>query len=66
MQENDENAVQLYTSMTEMPDGEVKILGYAYGEPWVAQALWMDDIIFDTPEKAKKWWEKNYGKESKA
>lgn len=33
---------------------------YAYGDSWVAMALYMDDIKFDTPEEAKEWWEANY------
>ena len=53
---------ELYISKRESPDGTVEVLGYAYGDPWVAQALLMDDIKFDTPEEAKEWWEKNYGK----
>lgn len=39
-------------------------VAYAYGEPWVAQALYMDDIQFDTPEEAKAWWDKEYGGDS--
>lgn len=34
---------------------------YAFGDEWVAQALYMDDIQFDTPEEAKAWWYENYG-----
>jgi len=30
---------------------------YAFGEPWIAQALLMDDIRFRTPEEA---WESFY------
>ena len=56
-----ENEPRLYTHCIEMPDGEMKVIGYAYGEPWVAQALYMDDLRFDTPEAAKEWWAKNYG-----
>lgn len=41
-----------------------KPVAYAYGDPWVAQALFMDDIKFKTPEEAKDWWEKNYGASS--
>lgn len=37
---------------------------YAYGYPWVAVALYMDDIKFATPEEAKEWWEVNYGDKS--
>ena len=53
--------VALYTAYQKLADGTVLPTGYAYGEPWVAQALLMDDIKFDTPEEAKAWWEKNYG-----
>lgn len=31
-------------------------VAYAYGEPWVAQALFMDDIGYPTPEAAKLAW----------
>lgn len=34
-----------------------RIVGYAYGEPWVQQALLMGDLCFDTPEAAKAAWE---------
>ena len=36
---------------------------YAYGAPWVEQALFMDDIKFSTPQEATAWWDKNYGGE---
>ena len=39
-------------------DGEV---WYAYGMPWVEQALAMDDIRFKTADEARAWWEANYG-----
>lgn len=61
MMDENENAVQLYTSFIRREDGELEVDGYAYGAPWVEQALSMDDIKFDTPEEAKAWWEKNYG-----
>lgn len=51
----------LYTNYVEEADGTLRPIGYAYGAPWVQQALLMDDIRFDTPEEAKEWWEKNYG-----
>lgn len=35
-------------------DGEV--VGYAYGEPWVAQALAMDDWKYDTQADAVRAW----------
>lgn len=31
-------------------------VAYAYGEPWVAQALFMDDIGYPDPETAKAAW----------
>lgn len=34
------------------------IVGYAYGEEWAIQALFMDDWCYDTPEEAKKAWER--------
>ena len=62
-EENDE--IQLYTAYRQYEDGTVVPYAYAYGAPWVAQALFMDDISFDSPEKAKEWWEKNYGVKAK-
>lgn len=38
-----------------------KPCGYAYGPKWVAQALWMDDICFETPAAAKAAWEAGIG-----
>lgn len=31
-------------------------IGYAYGEPWVAQALLMDDMRYDTEDEARAAW----------
>lgn len=59
----EEDLPQLYISSRKMPDGSEKIIGYAYGLPWVAMALYMDDIIFKTPEEAKEWWDHRYGNE---
>ena len=56
----EEDLVQLYTATTEMADGTTRVR-YAYGLPWVAMALYMDDIWFDSPEKAKEWWDHRYG-----
>jgi hypothetical protein len=53
--------LMLYVNYIQDEEGNMVADGYAYGEPWVAQALYMDDLKFDTPEKAKEWWEKNYG-----
>lgn len=52
---------KLYTSYIQRKDGTSEVVGYAYGEEWVAQALYMNDIQFKTPEEAKEWWDKNYG-----
>ena len=52
-----EDNVQMYESHTKMPDGTERVQ-YAYGAPWIMQALLMDDIKFDTPEEAVAWWEK--------
>ena len=30
---------------------------YAYGASWVLQALYEDEIAFDTPEEAIAWWD---------
>ena len=52
--ENDEPKLYI------MYQGDTPV-AYAYGASWVAMALYMDDIKFDTPEEAKAWWEENYG-----
>jgi hypothetical protein len=53
--------LMLYTNYVQEKDGTIRPIGYAYGKPWVEQALLMGDMSFDTPEEAKAWWEKNYG-----
>lgn len=40
-----------------------KPVAYAYGEKWVAMALYMGDMRYDTPEKAKEAWDKIKGRE---
>lgn len=52
-----EDMVQMYTSHVKLPDGTERIR-YAYGPPWIAMALYMDDIAFETPEAAIRFWEK--------
>lgn len=54
-------AAELYTEKRIDENGNETIVGYAYGEEWVAMAMFMGDIRFDTEEEAKAWWEKNYG-----
>lgn len=49
---------ELYMDIVLREDGEEEVIGYAYGDEWVAQALAMGDIRFNTPEDAKEWWEK--------
>ena len=55
-----EDDVHLYEAHARFPDGTERVR-YAYGAPWVAMALYMDDIAFDTPEEAKEWWDRRYG-----
>lgn len=57
----EENEPCLYANYIVGKDGDLIPIGYAYGKPWVSQALLMGDISFDTPEEAKEWWERNYG-----
>ena len=58
---DDSTELMLYTNYAREEDGTLRPIGYAYGAPWVAQALYMDDLKFDTPEEAKEWWNENYG-----
>lgn len=46
-------AEELYTKMQ---DG--KPVAYAYGEEWVAMALYMDDIGYPTEQEAREAWER--------
>lgn len=56
MPERDEP--KLYTSYILREDGTKEVVGYAYGPSWIEQALYMDDLKFNTPEEAKAWWER--------
>lgn len=56
-----EDDVQLYTMHRIKEDGTDEITGYAYGAPWVAQAMWMGDILFKSPKEAEAWWNRRYG-----
>ena len=38
-------------------------VAYAYGEEWVAMALFMDDVGYPTPEEAKAAWRSMQEKE---
>lgn len=40
-------------------------VAYAYGDPWVAQALFMDDWQYPTEEEAIAAWEKYLEKEGR-
>ncbi|MBQ4197121.1 MAG: hypothetical protein II659_04655 [Bacteroidales bacterium] len=53
--------LKLYEMQYKTHDGTVVATKYAYGEPWVEQALYMNDIEFDTPEEAKAYWFKVHG-----
>lgn len=54
-----EDNVHLYEMHTKLSDGTEEVR-YAYGEPWVMQALLMDDLWFVSPEAAKAWWEEKW------
>lgn len=38
-------------------EGDIPV-AYAYGEEWVAMALYMDDVGYKTAEEAKAAWER--------
>lgn len=53
-----------------MPEMYVKYqdgrpVGYAYGDPWVAQALFMDDWQYPTEEEAIAAWKKYLEREGR-
>ena len=48
---------QLYTKCHTDENGNTIVDAYAYGEDWVAIALYMDDIGYPTPEEARGAWE---------
>lgn len=52
---------QMYVMGTLDDNGNVIQKRYAYGDPWVQQALIMDDIGFETGLEAMAWWQEHYG-----
>ena len=64
MNEEEKDVPRLWESCIQREDGTKEVIGYAYGPSWVAQALYMDDLKFKTPEEAKEWWSKYHGKNS--
>lgn len=56
----EEDMVQMYTSHIVKDDGTDQTIGYAYGPPWIAMALYMGDLVFKTPEEAKAFYEKEF------
>lgn len=60
---DDDAEEELYILGREDETGALYIEGYAYGPPWVSQALLMDDIKFQTPDEARAWWAKEKARE---
>ena len=54
------NAMRQREELYVMYQGDTPV-AYAYGEPWVAQAMYMDDWKYPTEEAARAAWE-NYKK----
>lgn len=52
---------QMYVMATLDDNKNVIQKRYAYGDPWVQQALFMDDIGFETELEAIAWWQEHYG-----
>lgn len=58
--------VKLYENVVQHLDGTTEVIGYAYGPPWVSQALLMGDLSFATEAEARAWWDrwvKSHGNE---
>lgn len=51
-------AEELYVKYRADESGERVPVGYAYGEEWVAMALYMDDIGYPTEQEAREAWER--------
>lgn len=51
-------AEQLYVNYRVDENGNQSALSYAYGEPWVAMALYMGDISHPTEAEAREAWRK--------
>lgn len=58
-------AEQLYTKCHTDENGNTIVDAYAYGEDWVAMALYMGDISHPTEEEAREAWKKWKEKERK-
>lgn len=54
------NGPTMYVEYEMSENGDPIAVGYAYGDPWVSQALMMGDMKFKTPEAAKEYWERHY------
>lgn len=48
---------ELYIKYRINENGESVPIAYAYGEEWVAMALYMDDMGYPTEEEARAAWE---------
>lgn len=53
----EENKLQMYKEVRIDEDGNEKIVGYRFGEPWVAMALYTEGGFKTETEALKRWYE---------
>lgn len=53
----EENKLQMYKEVRIDEDGNEKIVGYRFGEPWVAMALYTEGGFKTETAALKRWYE---------
>ena len=53
----EENKLQMYKEVRIDENGNEKIVGYRFGEPWVAMALYTEGGFKTQTEALKRWYE---------
>lgn len=61
----DEQKLQMYREVRIDEDGNEKIVGYRFGEPWVAMALYTEGGFKTETEALKRWYQDMQKEEKK-